>query len=234
MKYKVGDKVRIKSLEWYNANKNKSGIVVTYNNTFTKSMSAYCGEVLTIVSVKDDFYYTLQEDSGFWKWTKEMFDETFNNNKDMEQKFKCKDEVIYQGANQGSKWKYGIFSHYGHNCIEIVGGTLNTNYFKVLPYKGNEHLVGTTDSPEEEIKLNEGDIIICADTLDYIANGVGAICKYVSISSNGRLINVMFTEDSRSYYKYCVPYSKFNINDLEATKKEILKVENGKLVKVFN
>ncbi len=40
MKYKVGDKVRIKSINWYNANKNNSGYI-SYNRMFTKIMSKF-------------------------------------------------------------------------------------------------------------------------------------------------------------------------------------------------
>lgn len=48
MKYKVGDKARIKSLEWYESNKNKEGLVMCNGLSFTESMTDYCGKVLTI------------------------------------------------------------------------------------------------------------------------------------------------------------------------------------------
>ena len=60
MKYKVGDRVRIKSIDWYNKNKNSNGDVVVLNKVphfswcenvrtvFTKDMAKFCGKVVTI------------------------------------------------------------------------------------------------------------------------------------------------------------------------------------------
>lgn len=49
-KYKVGDKVRVKSIDWYNANKNSGGDV-DVPCLFTREMSKFCGTVLTISEV---------------------------------------------------------------------------------------------------------------------------------------------------------------------------------------
>ncbi len=46
MKYKVGDKVRVKSLEWYNENKDEFGDVRTPNNVFVPGMSRFVGKKL--------------------------------------------------------------------------------------------------------------------------------------------------------------------------------------------
>ena len=76
MKYKVGDKVKIKSLEWYNENKNKLGHVVhnDCNNTFVSSMAAYCGMEANITEVAGS-YYILDVDNGDWWWQDFMFEE---------------------------------------------------------------------------------------------------------------------------------------------------------------
>lgn len=67
MKYKVGDKVRIKSLDWYNENKDKNGIVnVPYK--FIKEMNGYCGKEFIIQEISNDAYlldgidYTFSDD----------------------------------------------------------------------------------------------------------------------------------------------------------------------------
>lgn len=57
MLYKVGDKVRIKSREWYEANKNKYGDVDFPCCAFTAAMSAMCGKVYEITSVDTDGTY---------------------------------------------------------------------------------------------------------------------------------------------------------------------------------
>lgn len=78
MKYKVGDKVRIKNLEWYkNAVKDKDGCVeckLCY--LFFPEMSKYCGDVMTIEYLNPEYdpqSYAFAEDDG-WSWTDEMIE----------------------------------------------------------------------------------------------------------------------------------------------------------------
>lgn len=57
-KFKVGDKVRVKSLEWYNNEpKDKYGIVrLGYGWEFIKDMVQYCGKVIKISRIYDGAY----------------------------------------------------------------------------------------------------------------------------------------------------------------------------------
>ena len=71
MKYNVGDKVRIKSLEWYNANKDKNGnvYVVGVSNYFTNNMAKFCGKIATIIGYVDEaMYYVLDIDDNEYAW----------------------------------------------------------------------------------------------------------------------------------------------------------------------
>ena len=77
MKYKVGDKVKIKSLDWYKANKNKKGNTTFYRNS-TYTMSYYCGKIAKIINVKDKSY-SINLDNGLYSWTDEMFEENIND-----------------------------------------------------------------------------------------------------------------------------------------------------------
>ena len=79
MKYNIGDKVRVKSLEWYNANKDKDGDIkcqgIAY---FSHPMSEFCNEIVTIYEVLEDDFYLIQEDGQIFEWTDDMFvDEDF-------------------------------------------------------------------------------------------------------------------------------------------------------------
>jgi len=56
MKYKVGDKVKIKSTEWYNKYRNHLGNVECGVLSFTHDMSGLCGTVMAIVSAQDNCY----------------------------------------------------------------------------------------------------------------------------------------------------------------------------------
>lgn len=71
MKYKAGDKVRIKSLDWYNENKSIHGDVWFDNAIFVGGQSLYCGCELTIRLVTDDSYYVIEND---YYWTDEMIE----------------------------------------------------------------------------------------------------------------------------------------------------------------
>jgi len=52
-KFKIGDTVRVKSIEWYNENKDKYGdIVFSDKSKFCKSMSQFCGRFITINKIE--------------------------------------------------------------------------------------------------------------------------------------------------------------------------------------
>lgn len=70
-KYKVGDRVVVKSLEWYNRNKNYDGNV-NVPQCFVSEMSRFCGQVLTISYVYPNSCYHVIE-AGF-SWSDEMFE----------------------------------------------------------------------------------------------------------------------------------------------------------------
>ena len=80
-KYKIGQKVRVKSLDWYHHNKDSFGSVPIGDKKpkFTYGMSKYCGMVLTIDdhSEYEGEYYMI-EDDGKYIWTDEMFDGVVN------------------------------------------------------------------------------------------------------------------------------------------------------------
>lgn len=72
---KVGDTVRIKSIDWYNQNKNAEGAVNVFC-TFTRCMSEYCGKEYEITNIITDFdrkIYHLNT-PGHWNFSEEMFE----------------------------------------------------------------------------------------------------------------------------------------------------------------
>ena len=76
MKYKVGDKVRIKSLDWYDDNKNGNDEVVisSLGPVFTHGHSKYADRVMTIGIVSKLGFYVLKEDKDGNRWYDEMFE----------------------------------------------------------------------------------------------------------------------------------------------------------------
>lgn len=78
-KLELGQKVVIKSLDWYNSNKNEqTGIVELMTDFFVEDMSEYCGKTATIVAVDGEGEGSninrIDLDNGDWNWTYEMFE----------------------------------------------------------------------------------------------------------------------------------------------------------------
>lgn len=75
--YSPGDKIVIKSIEWYNKNKDELGHVKLQGETFVEDMAKYCGHEMTISEVSEyqNIYgYYLEEDEDHWGWTADMFE----------------------------------------------------------------------------------------------------------------------------------------------------------------
>lgn len=73
MELKVGDKVKIKSKEWYNANKDKDGDITKLSPTFVESMAAFCGCIATVRHVNKTYCY-LDIDRGDFGWSFEALE----------------------------------------------------------------------------------------------------------------------------------------------------------------
>ena len=76
---KVGDKVKIKSLEWYNSAQKDtySGGVKLKGNVFVTDMLPHLGKDAIITEIVSNGYfpnYLLDIDQGTWYWTDEMFE----------------------------------------------------------------------------------------------------------------------------------------------------------------
>ena len=69
--YKKGDKVKVKSLDWYNANKNREDAIIfgDFLHIFDESMSEFCGKVVTIATCNAKHnYYDIEEDRKVNYW----------------------------------------------------------------------------------------------------------------------------------------------------------------------
>lgn len=74
MRFKVGDRVQIKSLDWYNKNKSKShGTVACGDKYFEYDMREWCGKIMTILTAYQTCYI-MQEDGAKDLWTDEMIE----------------------------------------------------------------------------------------------------------------------------------------------------------------
>lgn len=73
MKHKIGDKVKIKSWDWYQDNNEDNGFRFN-DGWFDYEMSVYCGQTAIISEVGKD-YYRLKLDNGTWHWYDWMFED---------------------------------------------------------------------------------------------------------------------------------------------------------------
>ena len=141
-------------------------------------------------------------------------------------KFKPFDKVLVRHRSDDYwvptfyKFNDGIAYHF------VLDETFSITDSYIIPYEGNEHLAGTIGEPEEKITLAVGELILMSDNVNVLSEGRGTVLYYKEIV--GKTIISM----NRQGYTYCIPISKYNPNNLEETRKWILTVKDGKLVKV--
>lgn len=99
MEYKVGDKVKIKSLDWYNQKKDAFGFVFCNHICFDEKMTEFCGKTVTIVAQRDNKYYLIMEDNGLSFWSEDMFECLVERN-GKTYPYKIGDRVILKGNNR--------------------------------------------------------------------------------------------------------------------------------------
>jgi hypothetical protein len=109
---KKGDKVRIKSLKWYDENKRVYyGVdngVHTEGNTFVSDMKIYCGQEAIITEYLSDQAFRIDLDDNQWWWTIGMV-ESINSPRD-----KCHHDIFKFGelfviVDQNTKTIYPEF-----------------------------------------------------------------------------------------------------------------------------
>lgn len=188
MNYKAGDRVKIKSLDWYNENKDKTGRIRFKYENFIPEMSQYCGEILTIKQVEEESECCLVSECGF-AWTDEMIEglaeaplykATVDKNGNMTGEFVRLKEVK-QEINLPDGY---IFKDENGNVINATKIVLEkkkreypTNYeecCKVLGIEGDSLLINTTHITDYERDLGNlmgrlHRLIICRDAYWKIA-----------------------------------------------------------------
>jgi hypothetical protein len=83
MKYKVGDVVRIRSKEWFDAQeKNEEGGLPRNEPIFVSDMFDYAGKIAKLTTLSDEGKFNLDiDDDGYW-WPDWMFDPDYDPSKE--------------------------------------------------------------------------------------------------------------------------------------------------------
>lgn len=136
--------------------------------------------------------------------------------------FKPYDKVLAKVYN--NIWEARFFSHIDdHKRYHLTSGA-TVEEKNILLFEGNEHLLGTTNKPKEEITLKEGERIVCSDCVDFLLAGDGYINRFADIDKNNDFLVDMLIQK----WLYCIPFSQFKEKN---TKHDILYVQKGKLVR---
>lgn len=143
-------------------------------------------------------------------------------------KFKPFQKVLIKDGD--SKWQIDLYSHWDSDSENHItmsyGGGLEITDEDILPYECNEELVGTIDEPETEVRLEEGEWCIFFDNFEWVKEGEHGVLRRLQ-----KLNGAWFFDYNRMNWKYAIRFKDFNPNDMEETKKHILCVKNGKIVK---
>lgn len=196
--------------------------------------------------------------------------------------FKPFEKVLVQ--NLQGIWMIDFYSNWnekwqGHQTFKVNGDYAQTDD-GILPYEGNEHLVGTTDEPqipiseketqdaywancteeekanlrrsyneflkddargrsilekvcgkhnlqgeaEEEIKLEEGEYM-------FVINSIVETPYWWNLIQLDFVNTYKFFDVDGGKWDYAIKFSHFNPNDMEETKKHILCVKNGRIIR---
>lgn len=135
MRYKVGDKVRI-----------REDLIVdeNYGLCFVPSMAQYKGKVATITNIEwDACCYTIDLDDKCWHWTNEMFEDVMKSeNKDEEKTVDIGYYLDYCGHRVIKNVYYGGYAH-DHDHIFCTTADNKNQY--TLPLNSIEFIIPHED-----------------------------------------------------------------------------------------
>ena len=199
-KYKVGDKVRIKSIDWYNKNKNKNkdeyGTEVKCEYfSFSRNMIIYCGQIMTI-SIVRGCSYSMIEDDYKYAWTDEMIEGLVEDETKPEPKFKVGDKVIldpYPCKITDVHWRDSL-----HGFVYTVRGTDFGKTVKEADLVFDERTVPNTN---EIIRLIKNDWNNFKDRYDIPDD-------YHFVDKNGNEVNISDIVLEKKKTKYPKTYAE--------------------------
>ena len=158
MKYKVGDKVRIKSLDWYNQMLSIPSKIVAKGDfvaiecgahIFTKEMSKFCGRVMTIQAIGIDFYI-MDEDMLGYEFTDEMIEGLVEEESDITPKFKVGDKIKLKSTLLNDVFGIIGYESEGYRITNISNGLM---YFMSYSIEHNYELVEEETKPKPKFMI---------------------------------------------------------------------------------
>ena len=232
MKYKVGDKVRIKSIDWYNENKDEFGNISykkdgsAYPVFFSKDMSNFCGEILTIKSVFKNSYH-MNETTACEFWTDEMIEELVECDNNMSNIDKLKristpaEENWFEIAEEWEREDKGT----SKLVTESVSGEITIKEPKYNKLSINTELcddkVELVISPDFELK-QEGDKWFAVKKKKEYPKTYEECCKVLRIQSDWHLTLEWNNPGSCELCVFCIDNEVDYVYRLEPLRKLII------------
>lgn len=208
MKYKVGDKVRVR--QWDDMVKEFgewAGVINTTECSFDEGMRLYCGTIVTIKEVNDaNDLYCIEEDNEDWYWTDEMFEpykvsiqsQTDFINKEVYDKLIKqleKQPIIFapQSSIDGCKVATGLIENIAKETREMVKKNIETEIKKKKVHPKDEDHLKRVEKIQKKI--------------DYYKNESG----FQSIEEvvPGRVVKVTYA--FKEYKMVCDPRDEFSM-----------------------
>ena len=199
--YKKGDTVKIKSKEWYNANKNRFGSV-EIPPVFTEGMSKFCGRTFNISKVTSSGYYYLDggEDYSF---SSEFFEEDYTPEKEIKTEskhvFKIGDRVRLKKnpeAMDGVHVNPTMYKYFDYSTVYTISSIKNNSYSTYSRYTLN----------------NCGSWVFIDPWLELVAEEVKPTLEYLGLKSfdfdEGFILkegDIVTIKPIEWYKKYAVP-----------------------------
>jgi hypothetical protein len=114
MKYKVGDTVRIRSKEWFDArDKNEEGHIERKGEIFASDMFDYAGQTARIIESFDNGNYYVDITGDKWEWAYWMFEPDYNPFKEP---LSARDAIEAMLAGETLYDEDGVEYHFDHEA----------------------------------------------------------------------------------------------------------------------
>ena len=206
IKYKVGDKVRIKSLDWYNRHAKETEVNCKYF-PFSCYMKKYCGQIMTISIVRGCSYSMIEDDCKY-AWTDEMIDCLVERN-GKTYPYKIGDRVVLKGNNRCATitdLKYNSWGNLSYYIKIDNDKDISIDYPTELLSPYDTMVEGELTIEETKPKFKVG---------DKITNGEVTL-TILTLSSDSYVVEDTFGECGTLYFKFM---DNWKLAEVESEKK---------------
>lgn len=142
-KFKKGDVVRIKSLDWYNKNKNENGDVkvTDYFCYFSKELSKFCGKCFVINKIEGTSFYLNNLSYTFYEWMFEPGKYELKLLNTTKSSFEVSDPFVFNAAKMPIS-VYGVVSTPLYIAVKVQEAPKFQPFQKVLVKDCEEGIFG--------------------------------------------------------------------------------------------